>query len=70
MSKLTLNDLVNNPDFSGIIISKNLIEKLEINNYPFVKLVVENDINKNANISSSMAGCILHDEGWGFINIK
>ena len=70
MEKIKVEEILNNKDFKGIILSKELIAKLGIAAHPFLKITIENEIvNKGEKIKADFVGCVTHEEGWGFINL-
>lgn len=54
-------------DFDGVILSKKLIEKLDLKTHPFLTAHFANELSdKGEVISTQMAACVIHKDGWGY----
>jgi hypothetical protein len=70
MSKIKVEDILNRDGFLGIILSNDLVKKLNISEHPFLKISIGNEIvSVGEKIDIKMAGCVTHEDGWGFVSL-
>lgn len=71
MEKIKVEEIINNKDFNGIVLSEELIRRLGISAHPFIKITIENEIASNGEkVKDDFAACVVHEEGWGFVTLK
>ncbi|MEK7664666.1 MAG: hypothetical protein AAB361_00830 [Patescibacteria group bacterium] len=65
--KVTPTDLLDQENFSGIILSKKLLKSLGVEKHPWLKISISNEISKNGEtINKDMIPVMVHENGWGF----